>query len=283
MLPLEYPDRATRRNIPRGEDEWDLSIFFRLEQQAIERYLGQMAQKNWQQLGREGALRASDQLMDAIQATYAPKDEVLNPKIYADAQNGHLKRQAPSVKAIVGMRVAFWIAVLAETTVMLVQQALTGDFNPFIVVLAILLALGGYLQGRGLGEYLAKRWAEDTGRLPKPDVRLAPQWLQLGIGTALILLIAVVRGAGAFEPVQFALVFFVTLLLGEAVAVFEALQVRHRSVRDALLVEMEQAQRWQANISHRDRLMRDGYRKAYETAILQAEQAAAQPRGSEAR
>jgi len=276
MKPLQFPERATRDHVPSDADVWDLHLFFNIEKEVIDRYLREVARAKWREFNDvEKALEGGKTLVSEAGSTYAQAGEIHNERIYNDAARGNLKLQSPTVGMILTWQIAFWIAVVAETTVMLVQQALTGDFNPFIIVLALLLALGGFLQGQGTGNMFVKRWMEDTKR-PQAGDRPGAHWMQFGIGSALIILVSGIRGSGADEPAQFALIFLVTLLFGEAVAICEALKVKYKSMRVRLLLEMESAQKWQASIEHHQEMMKDTYRLMYEGAVRQAEEKGAQ-------
>ena len=272
MKPLQYPERATRDHVPSDTDEWDLHLFFNLEKEVIDRHLREVARAKWREFNDvKKAIDGGADLVSEIRGKYDQSGEIHDERIYDDAARGNLKRQSPTLGTIMTWQVAFWLAVLAETTVMLVQQALSGDFNPFIIVLALLLALGGFLQGQGIGNLFVRGWQEDTKRAQRGD-RTGAHWLQFGIGSALILLVSGVRGSGADEVAQFALIFLVTLLFGEAVAICEALKVKYKAMRATLLVEMGLAQHWQANIDHHHEMMKDTYRLMYEGAVRQSEE-----------
>ncbi len=276
MIPLKYGERASRNHFPTDADEWDLHLKYNLEKAAIDKYLVEIAGANWRQFKEvKKAIAQGQQLTKDIIDKYTPSDLIPDTRIYEDAARGALRRECPTLRAIYTMMFAFWLSVVMETTVMVIQQAFTGDFNPFIIVLAILLALGGFLQGQGLGHYLVKRWKEDTNRPQKGEGAMVAA-LEFGIGTALILLISVVRGLSSFEPVMMVLVFTVTLLFGEAVAVCEAVKERYKGMRDTLLAEMEDAQTWQANKSHLKHLDASGYLQTYEAAVEKFDQVGAQ-------
>jgi hypothetical protein len=276
MKPLPFLERATRDHVPSDADEWDLHLYFNIEKEVIDRHLREVARANWREFNDlQKTLGAGTELVAEIGARYDKSGEIHDERIYEEAARGNLKRQSPSVGTIMTWQVAFWIAVLAETAVMLVQQAVTGDFNPFIIVLALLLALGGFLQGQGIGSLFVKGWMEETKRAQLGD-QSGAHWLQFSIGSALILLVSGVRGSGADEPAQFALIFLVTLLFGEAVAICEALKVKYKAMRATLLVEMGQAQHWQANVDHHKEMTKGSYRLTYEGTVRQSEDQGAQ-------
>lgn len=271
-MKLPFLKQATKIHMRPGDDEWDIYLFFNIEKEVIDQELVTQASKQWRQLKSESAAVSQvDTLVKDITSAYDKDCDEVDSQIYKAAVRGDLKKQSPKNNSIFTMKVAFWIALIAEVTVMLVQQLFTGDFNPFIIVLAVLLGLGGFMQGLGIGKLLDNNWRKDTKR-PLSGDSSGTIWLLIGIGSALILLISAVRSAGGSSPLQFALVFLVTLLFGEAVAICEALKVKYSSMRNVLLEEMEQAQRWQAHMSHHDLIMRGVYRDAYVASVKRCSQ-----------
>lgn len=265
MKILEFLERADEGHFPLGADAWDISLMYSLERDTIVKKIREEAAAEWQRSKPNvaAAIEQGAKVINAIKGKYTRTDRhAPDHKIFGDAKSGELKRQSPSPTTITTMKVAFWIALLAEGTVMLVQQAVTGDFNPFIVVLAVLLGLGGFFQGWGLGNLFFKRWLDETRRKGES---LGQYWLMIGVGTALILLISGIRGASGTSPMLFALVFLVTLFFGEAVAVCEALAVKFAAQRRRLLMEMAQSQHWEATERHGGDL--GDYLKEYELAV----------------
>lgn len=265
MKVLQFGQRADAGHFPLKSDPWNLSLKYTLERAEIIKEIQQEAGRQWVKLKNESAvIEQGRALLHTIDGIYAPTGLRPDQRIYDEAKSGKLKQQSPSQKTITTMKIAFWIALIAECTVMLIQQAVTGDFNPFIIVLAVLLGLGGFLQGLGLGNLLFKRWLDETIR---EGESLGQYWLLIGIGTALILLISGIRGISGTSPLLIAVVFFITLFFGEAVAVCEALAVKFTAQRRRLLQEMEQSQHWEANERHRQDLAKQIYATEYELAV----------------
>jgi hypothetical protein len=280
MISLKFGERADAKNFPMGSDEWDLPLVFGVEKHTIDDHLREQAGAHWRALkNRDAALGQIKALNEDVADKYAPHGDLPVQRIYDDAARGTLKRAAPSQSKIRAMTVLLVLAVAAESTVMVLQQALTLDFNPFILVIAFMLAIGGFLQGHGVGNLLVNRWKEDTARAERGERSLI-YWIEVGVGTLLILLIAVMRGGSAFQPAMIFLVFSITVLFGEAVSLFEALREKHKVMRATLLSEMLQAQKWYATLTHQQHLDRKGYLETYVAAYDLAAKTGAQVNAS---
>lgn len=269
MIPLKFgTERANQKNFPPNADEWDLHQVFYVEKKAIDDHLCAEAVKNWHLFKDiDKALAPMKNLNNTIAGTYAQRGDI-PARIYRDAVNRALEPEAPTKGEIRTMTILLVLSMVAESTVMLMQQALTRDFNWFIFVIAFMLGLGGFLQGHGVGHLLVMRWKKYTEREVKGDSPVI-YWGLVAIGTLLILLIAWLRGSTAFDPAVMFRVFCITLLFGEAVSLFEALRTKYKKVRATLLAEMLQAQKWEASLSHQDILGRNGYLKTYMTKLAE--------------
>jgi hypothetical protein len=270
MQALQFLQRANNDHFPPDANLWDVNLIFNLEKEIIDREIEKRAGGNWRRLNNEDdAIAQSDAIIKQIASSYDPPDEEPDPRIYDEARSGKLQLMSPTVKMITTMRIAFLVAVLAELSVLVLQAVFTGDFNPFIIVLGIFLALGGFLQGMGIGNLLTRNWKIQAGRIQRGE-SLAVSWLLIGIGSALILLISALRASGSSGTSYFLLVFLVTLFFGEAVAICEAIKVRYSSIRSVLLQEIALAQYWQANLSHHQHIVRGDYKAHYEAAVKRA-------------
>jgi hypothetical protein len=260
MIPLTFGNRANHKNFPTNADEWDPHLVFSLEKSVIDAHLRTQAARGWEEFEDVDRAFGPIQGLDHTLATYVNSGNM--PPRYDEAVDGRLQLAAPTKGNIRALTILLALSVIAESTVMLIQQALTMDFNPFIVVIAFMLALGGFLQGHGIGNLLFKGWQKDTGRAEEIDRPLI-YWLEVAVGTLLILLIALLRGATAFDPVMMFLVFSITLLFGEAVSLFEALRKKYKEMRITLLDEMLLAQKWRASKLHQELLVNKGYHETY--------------------
>lgn len=268
MVPLQYGKRADRQNFRPDDNPWNLDLTFQLEKECIydemERTAGNLRSKN----GFDEALAYADTMMDKIRDSYCAFNDP-PPTIWKKAIKEELHDECPKNGKIIGFRIAFWIALLAEIVVMGVQAAMSGEVNPFIFVLAIILGLGGFLQGLGIGNLLFIKWKNGTGRPHSaPATR---DWILLVIGSILILLVSTVRGASGIDIMQFLLVFMVTLFFGEAVAICEASAVDLSCQRDQCQQDMANCQKVQASQNHSKNLDEGVYRRDYEVFVNNSE------------
>lgn len=286
MKALTFPERANTEHFPPNANVWDINLIFNIEKDLIDQQIQKEAGTNWRSLNSaDAAIAQGGTVIGKIGSKYDPPDEICPTRIYDEARSGELERMSPTIKMITTMKIAFVVAVLTELSVMVLQGIFTGDFNPFLVVLGIFLAMGGFLQGMGIGNLLTRNWKIHTGRVEHGESLAIPSLL-IGAGTALILLISAMRASGGSDTTDTVLVFLVTLLFGEAVAVCEAIKVRYSATRAKLLQEMAQAQHWQANVTHHQHMVRGEYLANYVTAVKrcadqlsQVDQTPPRPRG----
>jgi len=242
-MKLDYRQKADHSYLTSEEELWDINSLFALQDDAINKHLDDLAGNDWAQYKDINLLnKHSEDVVDEIKDFYAKAPPKINQKLFSDAVKGVLEKGSPKKRQISTMKIGFYIALVVEAAVMVVQQVFTGDFNPFIIVLAVLLGLGGFMQGLGIGRQLVANWLIGTGRVIKDE-----QAKGHSPGTIWMLIrISAVRGFGASNPIQFILVFFVTLLFGEAVSIFEALAVKYKDMREVLLADMLRCQQWHA-------------------------------------
>jgi hypothetical protein len=261
-----FPRRAEPSDFPPGCNVFDINLRYKLEHAWIKRYVEEAADANARAGARSTATQWSS-LQKEIAANYVSKDTRIDQRIFTSAASGELERECPPAKNVLAMRIAFFVALAAETAVLAAQQVLATDFNPFVLVLAALLGVGGFLQGKGLGRQLFLRWRRRTGRGLQDDG--APEWMSIALGSALILLIAGLRGTPGDDNDGGLAAFMVTLLFAEAVAVCEALAVSQENQRLEVLREMGHAQLWAASSRHERALTQGEYQIYYEQALEQ--------------
>lgn len=262
-----FPRRAEPGDFPPGCNVFDINLRYKLEHAWIKRYVEEAADANTRVAGGGAPAARWPSLQKEIATHYVSQDIRIDQRIFSSAGTGDLERECPPARNVLAMRVAFFIALGAETAVLLGQQALTADFNPFAVVLAALLGVGGFLQGKGAGHQLFLRWHRRTGRGQREDG--APEWMSMAIGTALILFIAGLRGSAGDDNGGGLSAFLVTLLFAEAVAVCEALASSQERQRFDVLREMGLAQQWAASSRHDRALAQGEYKLYYDNAVEQ--------------
>ncbi len=262
MQELVFKQHASKVNFRKNDNIWNINLIYETENECIKREMEEVVGTKVNLKGLQATLDFWPNFESDIREHYAGELKCKST-IWEKAVKGVLETECPSKKSINTMRVSFWIALLAEISVLLIQQAFAGDFNPFIVILAVILGLGGFLQGWGIGHLLFRHWKDNTGR--SDGESSFQHWLFVGIGTVLILLISVARGSGSFDSTQFFLIFFITLFFGEAVAICEALSVKLSEQRDQCIQDMQQAQLKQASQTHFKNLQNGTYEKDYKT------------------
>lgn len=267
MIALEYGKRAEKRHFRPDDNEWNLDLSFLLEKECIYDEMERVAGNIYTQNGAEKAYAYADSMMRSISSGYTSFTDP-PAAIWKKAVRGELQGECPKWGSIFCFKLAFWFALSAEVVVMGVQAALSGDINPFIFVLAFILGLGGFLQGLGAGNLLFYRWKNRTGRPHNaPETR---DWILVGLGTVLILLISTIRGSGGFGMTQFFLVFLITLFFGEAVAICEASAVDLSRQRIQCHEDFANCQRVQASQMHTKNLDEGNYRRDFEIMVNNA-------------
>ena len=263
---LKYGDQADRGHFRLNDDPWNLNLMYQLERECIYHHMEETAGDMWKNKDKQTALKQADPIMNAIKGNYAPEGSKGAPApIWNKALSGELKKECPKDGTILTFVIAFWIALLVEIVVMGVQAAFSDEINYFIFVLAVILGLGGFLQGKGIGILLFARWMNRTDRnLTEP---MTQNWILLAIGSVLILTVSAIRGSGGADTAEFFLVFFITLFFGEAVAICEAIAVDFSKRREICQTEFSQAQRTQAEQTHTKNLDEGIYKKDYEQFV----------------
>lgn len=252
---LNFIEQAQPMHFGENDDIWDIDLIYRIESNCIHDYLRSQANLQSPPIWE-------DNIENAIKSNYAneKKDMVVISRDEIErAAQGKYKKIAPTDSAIKTWLIFTVIAVLAELSVVIIQGLFSGDFNPFIIVLAIMLGLGGILQGYGLGTLFFRGWLKSIGEGVKERHHA---WWTVGIGTVLILLVSVFRAVGSLEMLQFFIVFFITLFFGEAVAISEAMHKKLEETRKWCLGIQLQAQRAHATRGHYEKL--EEYKKFYE-------------------
>lgn len=252
---LNFKEKAQPMHFGESDDIWDKDLIYRIESNCIHDYLRSQANLQSPRIWK-------DNIEKDIKDTYAKESEdlvAIGRDNLEKAAQGKYEKMAPTDSAIRTWLIFTVIAVLAELSVVIIQGLFSGDFNPFIIVLAIMLGLGGILQGYGLGTLFFRGWLKSIDEGIKERHHA---WWTVGIGTVLILLVSGSRAFGSFETLQFLLVFFITLFFGEAVAISEAMHKKLKETRKWCLGIQLQAQRFHATRGHTEKL--EEYKKFYE-------------------
>ncbi|HKS26030.1 MAG TPA: hypothetical protein VJZ76_24780 [Thermoanaerobaculia bacterium] len=216
---------------------------------------------------REFASYANDKwvAVDSELSLYRGGDEKENSTIVDMAKHDAFRVESPTAGAVTRMLILFWVAACCEVTIFVVQGLFSGGFNPIIILLAVLLAFGGFLAGAGLGKMLYASWHNSFLHEPYPISGIV--WAQFILGCILMLSVAVFRAYGAGELAPGILAFLITILLGALCTLFETLHQLAKLKREACLLRQGQAQTWTAYATHRVNLAR--YRELFLSQLAQ--------------
>ncbi len=252
---LTFENRAGKEHFNESDDIWDIDLIYRIESSCIHSHLRDRA-------NLESPPQWENNIEKEIKDFYAKESKELvavSDDNLRKAARGEYKKMAPTESAIRTWLIFTAIALLAELSVVIIQGLFSGDFNPFIIVLAIMLGLGGILQGYGVGSLFFRRWLKSIG---EGTAEHHTEWWTIGIGTVLILLVSAFRAFGSFEAFQFLLIFSITLFFGEAVAISEAMHRKLQEMRKWCLDIQQRAQHFHATRGHKEKL--EDYKKFYE-------------------
>jgi len=254
-------ERAAQEHL-HPNDYWDLNAKWRVESGYITKTLlpqraADAAKDASPSLGdREFSSYAADQWVsvDSELSLYCGGGEKEDSTIFEMARHDKYRGESPTSSAVTRLLILFWIAACCEVTIFVVQGIFSGGFNPIIILLAVLLAFGGFLTGAGLGRMLDAGWQNSFLHESHPVSGIV--WAQVILGCVLMLSVAVFRAYGAGELVPGILAFLITMLLGALCALFETLHQQAKLKREACLLRQGQAQTWTAYATHRVNLPR---------------------------
>lgn len=196
-------------------------------------------------------------------ATYSPAGERDEVRVLDKAKIKAFEREAPSASAVTRMLVLFWLAAGCEAGVFVLQGMFSGGFNPFILLLAAILAFGGFLFGSGIGKMHHNKWSVSFLQEPRPLA--ASDWFQVVLGAVLIFAVSGFRAFGAGELIPGVMAFLITMLLGALCALFEMLHQSLKLKRQTCLEHQALAQRWTANTTHAARMLT--YKQIFEDQL----------------
>lgn len=255
---LKFGETAGIENLRDENEVFEIDCFYNLQKQVIDAEI----KKRLSEKSGEERLNMWNSLKGQIKTTYCnePKFEM---KEYEEAEKGWYKKNCPDKKELIKWRILFWIAVLFESSILIVQGLLSGDFNPFVIVLAFLLGVGGFFQGQWLGALFHANWLRRVHMASGTEKTTME--LILGIvGTILILFVAAIRAIGSYDQFEFLNVFFLTIFLGEVVSIAEAVFLNSKKKMNFCILKQEQACKVRAAKRHESDLEKmdrdiDGY------------------------
>jgi len=259
---LEAGQRAALEHLD-PNDYWDLNAKWKVESGFIAKRLvpqraadaAKDASRSWND--KELTAYASERwtaVDTELRSSYCGGDVKEDSTIVDMAKHDAFRVESPTSGSVTRMFILFWIAACCEVTIFVVQGVFSGGFNPIIILLAVLLAFGGFLTGAGIGRMLHTGWYNDF--LNEPKEVTGVMWAQVVIGLVLIISVAAFRAYGAGELAPGVLAFLITILLGALCALFETLHQQVKLKREDCLQRQGQAQTWTAYETHKHNLPR---------------------------
>lgn len=254
-IKLSFGEVANMGNLNEEDQVFDLDCYYKLQKKAITDYLQTeaMRREKW------------GFILDKIKSNYVPDMDTpqyqLSLDIVKKAIDGTYRKNCPSKQKVMLWAIVFWISIALESSVLIVQGIFSGDFNPFIIVLAVLLGIGGFFQGNAIGSHLHYKWLADEKE--NKQANKLKEWGLFILGTILILLVSTIRASGSYDIVQFIIVFLITFFFGEAVAFSEAMHVKYKEQREWCIETQENACRHHAAKLHKEEIEKRDYEELY--------------------
>lgn len=188
------------------------------------------------------------EIEDKIKNIYISKED---PIFLEKIKNNEFSKRVPKYKEIVIWKLLFIFSILFETLVLVFQSIFGGEFNPVIVIYGFLLGLGGFFLGEVLGDYM---FYYEFARLGEAKARHLPNTVKIIImglvGLMLILFVAYLRSLGTDEINEKVSIIGLTILLGLAVAVVDAIKRKLIRMRDYYIEEQERGLQMMASKLH---------------------------------
>lgn len=220
---LNFGERADKENLREESELWKDESFFNLERKVIENQLKKCEEKS--KISEDDNCTCG-KIREGLK-NYLPKKEDVEilenlKEDYGDDLN--LKKEIDKLHPTRWL-IGFIVAVVLETSVLVVQAIGSGGFNPVILLFAGMLALGGWLLGYGLGGLLAIYKLKKMHSMTNRELGNKPMFfIAVIIGIIVIGFVAVVRSLE--DEIFYYVTFFLTIILGGVVAVLEAFRER---------------------------------------------------------
>lgn len=225
---LEYGERADIENLRSDEDLWEDNSIFEIEKKIIKEHLEHCEEEKSNE--KCNCRYLIENLKMYIFVAKDMKDRLQQAKkTYGQDLKGEYQKLGPT-KWLIG----FIIAVLLETSILVIQSVSGGGFNPVILLFAGMLAIGGWMLGDSLGYFFYRNEAIKKGVNSRTIESKKLTHVVMGsIGLILILFVASIRSFGD-EGFYFD-VFFITLILGVLVSALEGRRKLETMKRDEII------------------------------------------------
>ncbi len=220
---LNFGERASKENLREESELWKDSIFFEIEQKAIENFFETCVEEKKRGDTQNENCKCG-KMIETIKV-YLPRGEDARTlrelkDIYGnDLDLKKLYDKLHPTRWLIG----FILAVILETSVLVVQALGSGGFNPVILLFAGMLAMGGWVLGYGSGGLFGIYKLKKMGLNTNKESSNKPIFItSVIVGIIIIVFVAVVRSLG--DEVFYFETFFLTVILGGLVSLLEALR-----------------------------------------------------------
>ena len=280
---LEFGKRAGIRNLTPAEESafWhgDFDVIFRKEKECIETKIKNKAEDIVMHCKQSGKKSINK---DEIENEYTKEIEHVIKNNYCEYrtikslvdryQKFIEETQTKSYSLGKTFMILLIISIIIEFIVLLFQSvgmALTEgeDLDATVIGMAffyaVLLAIGGYILGVGIGRWLVSNKFKKLG-MAHEEITYKMQTLDyifIVIGSVLILAISIIRtiAGGGLQA------FFITLLLGIVVAIFKSQHEFNNSMRGFIAILREKYSIYLASKKHMDNL--NNYKETFLTHL----------------
>lgn len=239
--------RARKDEIPE-QQHWDIDAVGEIERARIIEWIKEEARKNLRQpnASRDSALQAASVVNEEVAGFFAGLEEhqIVDPDLVTRAANGELRQAAPSLGWVRTSNFFRWLLMVAEVAVF-AGLWLFGGNHPAVIIPGLLLAVGGWSLGWGVGQKL-QLTSSDEARRQQPRLL---EFAAIGAGIAAIGGVTYMRAKlGGEEAMNLAIV---TLVLALLISLFEAAYEYSSDKYERLRDEMYRAQASMATKRHR--------------------------------
>ncbi len=213
----------------------------------------------------ESAYVRAEKLVSQIREGYCTKHD-LNPRLLVAAQDGTLQTYVPARSAIATYGVLRFIAMGLEVS-LAVLVWMMGQAQPVFIAVTVILALGGYLLGSGVGGIFERRWKASLPPamgVPTKEAGLGFDLAKAIGGGVIVVGISYLRSIDE-EGSAVIFVVGVPLLLALLITLFESLHHLLKGKYLFLKERMSRAQRWYAIENHGRAL--ETYRAQYVSKV----------------
>ncbi|GAB6077495.1 hypothetical protein [Hydrogenobaculum acidophilum] len=257
-LVLEAGKRAGIENLNSGSDIFaDPKAIYDKEQEGIKKYIENMKYDNetkkdivdiCKDPSDEKSKQKIKEIANKLKEIYTEKLDIEKVNKIRNMESGIYRQKFTPSSKIFLFHFLYFMTVMAEIAILVIIGISEGGFNPVILVYGLLILLGSFLIGYGLGDIFYKSELGKLGQNEKSfgmHEHLSKIYIVLGL--LLLLFVAFVRAAGSDSFIQ---VFLLTLFLGLVAAIFEGTAWRMHNLNNWAIQRQEEAMRLYASKLH---------------------------------